>query len=119
MVRDEQGQAMIELAITLPIMILLFMGAIDVGLTILNKTMMQQAANSAAMAAADVLPDIPAAENRAIEFAQVNGAKATEIQTTITAEVATVTITREGMIMAGSFRDKPFTITTTATYPAY
>lgn len=118
-VRNDQGQAMIELAITLPLMILLFMGAIDVGLTILNKTMMQQAANSAAMAAADILPDITAAEIRAIEFAKANGAREAEIQTSITAEAATVTITRPGMIIAGSFRDKPFTITTTATYPAY
>ena len=40
-VRNDQGQAMIELAVTLPLMILLFMGAIDVGLTILNKMQMQ------------------------------------------------------------------------------
>lgn len=119
MVRDNKGQAMIEFVLLLPLTILLFMGAIDISFTILNKIQIQQAAYNASLAAADVLPDIATAETKAIEFAKANGAKDGEIQTIINQDQATVIITREGMVFTASFREEPFYITGKATCPAY
>lgn len=74
MVRDEKGQALIEFTLLLPILVLILGLTIDAGLWMYQANRCQTAANAAAQAGAAQLPDIAAAEAKALEIAEANGA---------------------------------------------
>ena len=113
---QEKGQAIVEFALILPIMIMLLGFAVDVGFWTFQMTRLQGAANSAAMAGAAVLPDTEAAEARALEYAEKNGF--TEgVTTEITEQEITVTIEQEAYIFfTGIFTTEARTFTGQAVY---
>ena len=73
MIRDERGQALVEFAIMLPVLLLLAALVLFSGLTTYELTRLQGAANAAAQAGARELPDQDAAQAKALELAQANG----------------------------------------------
>ena len=115
MIRDERGQALVEFALVLPLMLMLLALVLDAGLWTWQLNRLHTAANSAAQAGAAMLPDTAAAETRAQLFAEANGAA--EIETHITEDQVTVTVRQQGVfIFAVIFMDDAPVLTGRAVY---
>ena len=94
MIKDEKGQALVEYALLLPLLVLFVAMVVSVGLWTVELNRLQTAANAAAQAGALELPDEIAAESRARELAQENG-YSEGVQVEITGDLVTVTITNQ------------------------
>jgi Flp pilus assembly protein TadG len=96
--KTEKGQAIIEFALLLPIM-LLFLGlVVDVGYWNFQKVQLQTQADAAARAGAGLLPDTAAAQAKALLIAQANGAQAADVTINATNDTLEVIIKRQGGI---------------------
>ena len=94
---DDTGQATVELALVLPLVVLALLAIIQVGLLVRDQNLVNHAAREAARAAA--VDDDPAAANRAAERAgplnpqgldvEVHGRGAVGSQVTVTVRYAT------------------------------
>jgi Flp pilus assembly protein TadG len=81
MKRGERGQAIIEMALTLPLLLVIVMGVFDFGLMFQKFEVVTNAAREGARIG--VLPDysIPIAEARAIQYLTVGGLSGTTVAT--------------------------------------
>lgn len=95
-ITDENGQAIALLALVLAV--LMGMGAlvVDVGSAYLAKSNLQNAADTAALAAAENLPNASSAVSTAITYAGKNGMKATMNGVTASGDTVTVTTPYNG-----------------------
>lgn len=78
--RSERGQAIVELALTLPLLLLILLGVFDFGLLFQQYEVVTNAAREGARLA--VLPDYSTAEarQRAIDYLQVGGVDTTNVR---------------------------------------
>lgn len=80
--KEESGQATVMLALALVALMGCAALAVDLGFSFRTKTVLQDAADAAAMAAAKLLPDKEAAEAEARRIADANGAYLAEMTLT-------------------------------------
>lgn len=80
--KDEEGQSAVLLALTLTVLLGCAALAVDLGQGYERKVKLQNAADAAALAAADLLPDAAAAREEAERFAALNGAGSAELTLT-------------------------------------
>ena len=92
---NERGQALVEFAFILPIMLFMFLGMVELGFYFLQANHAQTTASAAAQAGAGELPDITEAEAVALEVADMNGAGSNQVEVTAETETVTVTVRKE------------------------
>jgi Flp pilus assembly protein TadG len=63
--RNERGQSLVELAVTLPILILLLLGTLDFGMAIFSYSMLRDAAQEGAFYGSFNPANVEEIENRA------------------------------------------------------
>ena len=80
--KNESGQAVVLFALVFVVLCVFAAMAIDIGIVSVKKGQMQNAADAAALAGAQNLPNASAATNSAIQFAELNGIESSE--TTVT-----------------------------------
>lgn len=71
--KDEDGAVMVIVALALVILLGCMALVVDAGVMYVNRSNMQNVADAAALAGAQELPDKDAAEDKAIEYAALNG----------------------------------------------
>lgn len=79
---NEDGQVLVLFALLLVVLMGFAALAVDVGSMTLTKTKLQSAADAAALAGAQDLPDESIAENTAVEYAKNNGVQESDITAT-------------------------------------
>jgi Flp pilus assembly protein TadG len=98
-VRNERGQSVIEMALTLPLLLLIVFGIIDFGFMFQRYEVVTNAAREGARLG--VLPDYTAteAQNRALDYLKASGLNGTvrtcggaEVKNTMCAEMTTSTV---------------------------
>ena len=77
--KDESGQSMILFAVAFVILCVLAALVIDIGGVMIDKAHLQNAADAAALAGAQDLPDASAAKSTAVHYAELNGVEAPEV----------------------------------------
>ncbi len=80
--KNESGQAMVIFAVSMVVLLGFVAVAIDTGSAALTKSHLQNAADSAALAAAQDLPDADAAQLTAEQYAELNGVDGAQITLT-------------------------------------
>lgn len=81
--REEDGQAVVLFALAFTVILGCAALVVDLGQGFVNKERMQNAADAAALAAAKELPDKQAAAARALDIAELNGAKRENVTVTV------------------------------------
>lgn len=80
--KNESGQAMVIFAVSMVVLLGFVALTVDMGSAALTKSKLQNAADSAALAAAQDLPDATAAQLTAEEYAELNGVDGAQITLT-------------------------------------
>ena len=96
--RCEKGQALVEFALVLPLLLAIMAMTTDAGLWFYTATRLHSGANAAAQAGAAMLPDTVAARDRAQLYAEANG-HVENVTIDVTAEEITVVIQREPTLL--------------------
>jgi len=95
--KGQAGQALVEFALVLPLMLLLLLGGVEVGFYLLQSNRAISGATAAAQAGAGELPDLTEAEAVALEYAERNGADPDNVTVIAEPERITVIVTKDSL----------------------
>jgi Flp pilus assembly protein TadG len=90
--RWEQGQILMVAALLLPVLLAMAGLAIDIGTYAANRRSLQNAADGAALAGGQELPNASAAETKALEYTSDHGINPSHVTVTVTGGTTTPTI---------------------------
>lgn len=92
MAKLHRGQALVEFALVTPLFLFIFLGAVAVGMLMLNRLQLQHAANETAVAVAQHPSGCSVASARS---AQILGGAPDTVACSSTGQIVTVTLTHE------------------------
>jgi len=78
--REEKGQALVEFALILPVLLFIIVGGLELSIHFLMANRAITAANAAALAGSRELPDQDEAEALALEYAEKNGINPEDVE---------------------------------------
>lgn len=113
---SDKGQALVEFALLLPIMLLFLALVVDAGTWNYQRAQLQTAASASAQAGAAMLPDTAAAEERALQIAEANGIDPADVTVNAEAGQVEVVIRKEGSVFFSQLFIKAPEITGRAVY---